>query len=205
THSRRHPMTTLLYVSSSIFGDNGNSSQLANDFIQRWQAEHGGKVIRRDVGTEALPHLSAEHAGAFFTPAEQRSAEQNDIVARSDALIDEVRQADVIVLAVPTQLNASLGPLARAGVPSRYSEDGPVGLIGNKPVIIFAARGGLYAHTENDHQAPFLKQFLGFIGLTDVTFVYAEGVNMGDDAKQKALDAAREQSAQLLEKIVDAA
>lgn len=205
-------MATLLYVSSSIFGDNGNSSQLANDFIQRWQADNGGTVIRRDVGTEALPHLSAAHTGAFFTPAEQRSAEQNDIVARSDALIDEVRQADVIVLAVPmynfgvpTQLKAWLDQLARAGVTFRYTENGPVGLIDNKPVIIFAARGGLYAHTGNDHQAPFLKQFLGFIGLTDVTFIYAEGVNMGDDAKQKALDTARQQSAQLLEKIADAA
>src|SRR5690606_2600747 len=132
-------MATLLYVSSSIFGDNGNSSQLANEFIQRWQAENGGTVIRRDVGTEPLPHLSAEHAGAFFTPAEQRSAEQSAIVARSDALIDEVRQADVIVLAVPmynfgvpTQLKAWLDQLARAGVTFRYTENGPVGLIGNK-------------------------------------------------------------------------
>ena len=191
-------MATLLYVSSSIFGDNGNSSQLANEFIQRWQADNGGTVIRRDVGTEALPHLSAEHAGAFFTPAEQRSAEQSAIVARSDALIDEVRQADVIVLAVPmynfgvpTQLKAWLDQLARAGVTFRYTENGPQGLLNDKPVTVVAARGGLYAGTENDTVTPYIRLFFGFVGITDLSFVFAEGLNMGDDSKEKAMSEAR--------------
>jgi len=190
-------MATLLYVSSSIFGDNGNSSQLANEFIQRWQADNGGTVIRRDVGTEALPHLSAEHAGAFFTPAGQRTAAQNEIVARSDALIDEVRQADVIVLAVPmynfgvpSVLKAYFDHIARAGITFRYTASGPVGLLEDRPVYILAARGGLYAGTPNDSQTPFIRSFLGFIGLKDVHFVYAEGLNMGDDKKENSLQEA---------------
>lgn len=193
-------MATLLSISSSIFGDQGNSSQLATEFVRRWQARNPqGTVIHRDVGSSPLPHLDSNRVGAFFTPAEQRSAEQQAIVAQSDELIAELNNADAIVIGlpmynfgVPSQFKAWIDHVARAGVTFKYTDTGPVGLIANKPVVVFAARGGLYANTPNDHQEPFMRQFLGFIGLTNVRFVYAEGVNMGDEPKAAALTTARD-------------
>lgn len=206
-------MATLLYVSSSIFGDNGNSSRLANDFIQRWQtANPRGQVVERNLTNKPLPHLDGNRVGAFFTPADQRSAEQQALVAESDALVAELRDADVVVIGlpmynfgVPSQFKAWIDNIARAGITFKYTEAGPVGLLENKPVLVFAARGGMYANTPNDHQEPFVRQFLGFVGLTDVQFVFAEGVNMGDDAKTKALQGARGEIDGLLEKIRNAA
>jgi len=206
-------MATLLQIKSSLFGDQGNSSALGNQFVQAWQrANPQGQVIVRDLAADPVAHLDAEQVGAFFTADDQRSDAQRALVARSDALIEEVRQADLIVLgvpmynfAIPTQLKSWLDQLARAGVTFKYSDTGPVGLLENKPVIVFATRGGLYANTENDHQAPFLKQFLGFIGLTDVTFVYAEQLNMGDDNKATALAQARSTAAELIAKVAKAA
>ncbi|PKM22935.1 MAG: FMN-dependent NADH-azoreductase [Gammaproteobacteria bacterium HGW-Gammaproteobacteria-14] len=192
-------MATLLSISSSIFGDQGNTSQLAGEFVARWQAQNPqGSVVHRDVGSNPLPHLDSSRVGAFFTPAEQRSAEQQAVVAQSDALIAELNNADAIVIGlpmynfgVPSQFKAWIDHVARAGVTFKYTDTGPVGLLADKPVIVFAARGGLYANTPNDHQEPFMRQFLGFIGLNDVRFVYAEGVNMGDEPKAKALAGAR--------------
>jgi len=120
------------------------------------------------------------------------------MVAESDALIAELKEAELVVIGlpmynfgVPTQFKSWIDNIARAGVTFRYTETGPEGLIANKPVIVFAARGGLYANTPQDHQEPFVRQFFSFIGVNDVRFVYAEGVNMGDEAKAKALAHAR--------------
>jgi FMN-dependent NADH-azoreductase len=206
-------MATLLYLSSSIFGDHGNTSQLANNFIQRWQAATPqGRVVERNLAANPLPHLDGARVSAFFTPADQRSAEQQAVVAESDALIAELNAADLVVIGlpmynfgVPSQFKAWIDNVARAGITFKYTDTGPVGLVADKPVLVFSARGGLYANTPNDHQEPFLRQFLGFIGLTDVRFVFAEGVNMGDDAKTKALAGARQQIGSLLETIGAAA
>lgn len=206
-------MASLLYISSSIFGDNGNSSQLAAEFIQRWQAQNPqGQVVERNLTATPLPHLDGARVGAFFTPADQRTAEQQAIAAESDGLIAELRDADVVVIGlpmynfgVPSQFKAWVDNIARAGITFKYTESGPVGLLDNKPVLVFAARGGMYANTPNDHQEPFVRQFLGFIGLTDVQFVFAEGVNMGDEAKHKALQGARAQIDGLLKKVGEAA
>lgn len=206
-------MATLLQIKSSIFADHGNSSQLASHFVTQWQQAHPhSEVIVRDLSSDPIPHLDAEQAGAFFTPEAERNDSQRRLVVKSDTLIEEIRSADALVLgvpmynfAVPTQLKSWLDQLARAGVTFKYTDQGPVGLLENKPVIVFAARGGLYAHTENDHQAPFLKQFFGFLGLKDVTFIYAEGVNMGEGAKDRALTQARAESQQLLNKLSQAA
>jgi FMN-dependent NADH-azoreductase len=206
-------MATLLYLSSSIFGDHGNTSQLATDFIQRWQAANPeGRVVERNLAANPLPHLDGARVGAFFTPAEQRTPEQQAAVAESDALVAELNEADIVVMGlpmynfgVPSQFKAWIDNVARAGVTFKYTDTGPVGLVANKPVVVFSARGGLYANTPNDHQEPFLRQFLGFIGLTDIRFVFAEGVNMGEDVKAKALDTARQQIGSLLEQVSQAA
>lgn len=194
-------MKTLLQVKSSLFADQGNSNQLANRFVTAWQARHpDGRVIVRDLVADPLPHLGAEHVTAFGTPAERRTPAQAALVAQSDALIAELKAADIVVIGlpmynfgVPTQLKAWFDQLARAGVTFRYTEAGPQGLIGDKPVVVFAARGGLYRDTPRDTQTAFVTAFLNLIGLQSIEFVYAEGLNMGPAPRQAALEAAQRQ------------
>lgn len=198
-------MTTLLHIKSSLFGDAGQSSQLAERFIAQWQQKHPqGRVIVRDLVGEPIPHLDAARMTALGTPAEQRNADQQAVVAFADQLLDEIRQADQIVLGlplynfgVPSQMKAYFDHLARAGVTFQYTENGPVGLIDSKPVVLFATRGGLYRDSGADFQVPFVKQFLGFIGLSEVEVIYAEGLAMGEQSEQ-ALAQARSAIDQLL-------
>ena len=193
-------MKTLLQLNTSLFADNGNSTRLANRFVAAWRAQNpGGRVIVRDLVDDPVQHLTAEHVMAFGTPADQRTPEQAELVATSDALIAELKAADVVVLGlpmynfgVPSQLKAYFDQLARAGVTFRYTDKGPQGLIGDKPVHVFAARGGLYLGTPRDTQTGYVTTFLNFIGLHDLRFVFAEGLNMGVEAKTAALAQAEE-------------
>jgi len=193
-------MKTLLQLNTSLFADNGNSTRLANRFVAAWRAQNpGGRVIVRDLVGDPVQHLTAEHVMAFGTPADQRTPEQAALVATSDALIAELKAADVVVLGlpmynfgVPSQLKAYFDQLARAGVTFRYTDKGPQGLIGDKPVHVFAARGGLYLGTPRDTQTGYVTTFLNFIGLHDLRFVFAEGLNMGVEAKTAALAQAEE-------------
>lgn len=194
-------MTTLLQIKTSVFSDNGNSSKLANDFVAEWQKRHpDGRVVVRDLGKNPVAHLSAERVQAFFTPPEQRSAEQQAHAGASDELIDEIKAADVVVLGlplynfgVPSTLKAYFDHLARAGVTFRYTASGPEGLIGDRKTYIFAARGGLYRGTPADTQTPFVTTFLNFIGIRDIEFVYAEGLNLGEDQKRESLARAEQE------------
>lgn len=206
-------MKTLLQINSSIFGDAGHSSQLAQQFVSAWQAAHPeATVITRDIGREPIPHLDANRFGALLSKPEQRTPEQQQVVDYADALLEEVRRADVIVLGlpmynfgVPSSLKAYFDHLARAGVTFRYTENGPVGLLGGKKVYVFAARGGVYAGTPADSQTDYVRAFLTFIGLGDIEFVYAERLNMGEDNKQTALQTAQQAIRQLVEPVRAAA
>ncbi len=194
-------MSTLLQINSSLFSDHGNSSALSNEFVQNWLAKHpGGKVVVRDLAKNPIPHLDSTVVTAFFTPAESRTAEQQALVDFSDSLIAELNSADAVVIGVPlynfgvpSTLKAYFDQLGRAGVTFKYTETGPVGLLNDKPVHIIAARGGIYAGSPADTQTGFINSFLSFIGLKSVQYIYAEGLNMGDDSKAKALSKAREQ------------
>lgn len=194
-------MSTLLQINSSLFSDHDNSSTLSNEFVQSWLAKHpDGKVVVRDLAKNPIPHLDSTVVTAFFTPAESRTAEQQALVDFSDSLIAELNAADAVVIGVPlynfgvpSQLKAYFDQLGRAGVTFKYTETGPVGLLQDKPVHIIAARGGIYAGNPADTQTGFLNSFLSFIGLKSIQYIYAEGLNMGDDAKAKALSKAREQ------------
>ncbi|HOY01820.1 MAG TPA: NAD(P)H-dependent oxidoreductase [Zoogloea sp.] len=198
-------MTTLLKINASLFSTQGQSSQLAERFVAaRLAATPGLKVISRDLGAEPVPHLDAARFLSFLAKPEERSAEQQAVVAYSDALIEELRQADEIVIGlpmynfgVPSTLKAWFDHIARAGVTFRYTATGPEGLLTGKKVTIFAARGGLYAGTPKDSQTTYVRDFLAFIGITDVEFVYAEGLNMGDESKAAALTAAHDKLAEL--------
>src|SRR3954464_7963603 len=167
----------ILQIKSSVFSSNGQSSRLADEFVALLTEQHPeAEVVERDVVANPIPHLDGARAGAFFAKPEERNAEQQAVIAYSDALIAELRRADVLVLGlpmynfgVPSQLKAWFDHLARAGETFKYTEKGPLGLITGKKAYVFAARGGLYG---DDHsQSEFVRQFLGFIGISDVEFV----------------------------------
>lgn len=198
-------MSTLLKINASLFSSQGQSSQLADSFVAARLAAHPDtRVISRDLAAEPVPHLDAARFLSFLAKPEERSAEQQAVVSFSDALIAEIREADEIVIGlpmynfgIPSTLKAYFDHIARAGVTFRYTATGPEGLMGGKKVHVFAARGGLYAGTPKDSQTTYVRDFLGFIGITDVEFVYAEGLNMGEDSKSAALSAAHRQLEQL--------
>jgi FMN-dependent NADH-azoreductase len=201
-------MTTLLQITASIQGENGQSSQLANRFVAAWRSQHPqARVIHRDLAADPVPHLTAERFGAFLAQPEQRDDRQHAIARYSDTLIEELRQADLIVLGlpmynfgIPSQLKAYFDHVARAGHTFNYTAQGPVGLLRDKKVYVFAARGGLYAGAPLDTQTPYVRDFLGFLGLKDVEFVFAEGLAIDAQRRESALEAARTHIDGLLEK-----
>jgi FMN-dependent NADH-azoreductase len=199
-------MTSLLQINASIHNGKGQSSQLANQFVAAFRERNPDvRIIVRDVAAaEPVPHLNGERFGAFITKAEERSAEQQAIVAYSDALIDELKQASVIVIGlpmynfgVPSQLKAYFDHIARAGVTFAYTEQGPKGLLTGKKVFVFATRGGVYAGTPLDTQTSYVRDFLRFLGMTDVEFVYAEGLHLGPQTKEAGLARAGAEIARL--------
>lgn len=179
----------ILQINSSARVD-GNSTRVANSIVARLSELHAdAKLTRRDLATDPHPVLDGAALGALFTPADQRSAEQAARVAIDDAQIALVKDADVIVLGVPmynfgvpVQFKAWIDAICRAGTTFRYTATGPEGLLSGKKVYVGLARGGKYWGTPADSQTPYLTSVLGFLGLTDVTFVHAEGLNMGPEA-----------------------
>ena len=188
-------MNTLLHLKTSIFSDGGQSSQLAARYVAQWRRENpAGRVIERDLARDPVPHLTAERFRAFLATPEARTPEQQAVAGHSDALIEELKSADTVVLGlpmynfgVPSTLKAYFDHIARAGITFRYTEKGPEGLLAGKRAVIFAARGGLYAGTARDTQSAYVRDFLAFLGIEDVEFVYAEGLAMGDAPKAAAL------------------
>ncbi len=195
-------MRTLLQLNTSLYSNEGQSSQLTQRYVDAWSARNpNGAVIVRDLAADPVPHLSAERFAAFNTAPAARSGEQQLVVDYSDRLIEELRRADTVVIGlpmynfgVPSTLKAYFDHVARANVTFKYPETGPVGLLTGKQVIVVATRGGAYAGTPMDLQTDYVRQFLGFIGMKDVEFVYAEGLAMG---------ARRETSMALASEVVD--
>jgi FMN-dependent NADH-azoreductase len=202
-------MTTLLQINASIHADHGQSSQLATKFVQAFANRHpDARIIVRDLASDTVPHLSAERFAAFLSKPGERSAAQSDVVAYSDTLIGELRQADVIVLGlpmynfgVPSQLKAYFDHIARAGETFRYSATGPVGLLTGKKAYVFAARGGLYAGSALDTQTSYVRDFLRFVGIEDIEFVYAEGLAISAESKASGLASAAAQIERLASQI----
>lgn len=193
-------MKTLLQINASLFSQGGQSSQLADDFVKSWRMNHpDARIVKRDLAQEPVPHLNAERLQAFITEADKRTPAQQEIAAYSDALIAELKEADVLVLGlpmynfgVPSALQAYFDHIARAGVSFRYTANGPVGLLGTKQVYIFATRGGKYAGTLTDGETAQVRAFLGLLGLTEVEFIYAEGLNIDADTRAAGLLQARQ-------------
>jgi FMN-dependent NADH-azoreductase len=186
---------TLLQINTSIFSDGGQSSRLADRFVATWRdANPDDRIIVRDLAKEPVPHIDAARFGAFLAKPAERTPAQQEVVDYSDALIDELERADVIVLGlpmynfgVPSTLKAYFDHVARAGVTFRYTETGPVGMLEGKKVYVFAARGGLHVGTVRDTQTQYVRNFLALIGLTDVDFVYAEGLAVSETARERGI------------------
>ena len=191
----------ILQINTAARSEGANSSKLADAISSRLKVKHPEAVLEvRDLAANPHPVLDEAALGALFTPADQRTSEQAARVALDDALIAQTQSADVIILGVPmynfgvpVQLKTWIDAIARAGVTFRYTENGPEGLIKGKKVYLALARGGIYRDTPNDSQVPYLKTVLGFLGMTDIECVYAEGLAMGEEAAVQAFASAEAQ------------
>ncbi len=193
----------ILQINSSVRGTASASTRLATRIVARLQQLQPGAALQVRDATQQ-PILDEAALGALFVPAAARSSAQAARVAVDDATIAEVQAADVVVIGVPmynfgvpVQLKAWIDAIARAGVTFRYTANGPEGLLTGKKVFVALARGGLYRDTPADSQVPYLQSVLGFLGMRDIRFVYAEGLAMGEEVAAKALAAAEAEIDQL--------
>ncbi|MFA7822217.1 FMN-dependent NADH-azoreductase [Aeromonas dhakensis] len=192
-------MSRILVIESSARQQGSVSRELTQQFIANWQVAHPADQIQvRDLAAEPVPHLDATLLGGWMTPSEQQSEAEKAALARSNQLTDELLAADVLVLAapmynfaIPSTLKAWLDHVLRAGVTFKYTETGPQGLLTGKRAFVLTARGGIYAGSGLDHQEPYLRQALAFIGIHDVRFIHAEGLNMGAEFSEKGLAQAK--------------
>jgi FMN-dependent NADH-azoreductase len=186
-------------------GQGSQSTRLANELVEQLRAANPGATLTvRDLRAQPHPALDEATLGALFTPAEQRSEEQHARVALDHALIAEVQAADAIVIGVPmvnfgitSQLKNWIDAIAKAGVTFKYTATGPVGLLEGKKTYAVLARGGVYRDQPGDTQVPYLRMLLGFLGMTDIEFIYAEGLAMGPEAEARALESARAEIARI--------
>ena len=193
-------MNTVLCLNCSIQGDNSHSRQLSNKLLERIKKTYSSvKIVSRDLAKDPLPHLNGAQFNAFITPPEQRTSQQKVLASQSDDLIKEISDADTVVLAlpmynfgIPSQLKSYFDNLARAGMTFKYTATGPVGLLTGKKALVLATRGGLNFGTDKDTQTKYVKDFLIFIGITDVEFIYAEGLAISPEQKAKSLELAND-------------
>ena len=186
----------ILQINSSVRGTASASTRLASSIVARLLRidPKATLVVREATWQPILDEVALE---ALFTPADARSPEQAARTAIDDATIAEVQAAEVLVIGVPmynfgvpVQLKAWIDAIAKAGVTFRYTASGPEGLLKGKKVFVALARGGLYRDTPADSQVPYLKSVLGFLGMSDILFIHAEGLAMGEDVAAKAFAAA---------------
>lgn len=175
----------VLQLTSSIFGDSGVSSGLVKHAVSELQTQFDDiEVLHRDLSEQELPHFNAQ---TIEDIGKQEAA-------LADELIAELQKADILVagvpmynFSVPSQFKAWMDHVARAGTTFKYTESGPVGLLESKKVFIVTSRGGVYFGQESDSHSRLLSTYFNFLGLTDLEWVYAEGVNLGDDSRQQSI------------------
>ncbi|MFH0131628.1 FMN-dependent NADH-azoreductase [Variovorax sp. VaC1] len=193
----------LLHIDSSILSTNSTSRLLSAETVAAWKAAHPDTTVEYlDLAVDTPSHFSADALGIKTGVQAQPTDAQQRENALSEKLVSQFLAADVVVIgtpfynfSIPTQLKAWIDRLAQIGRTFKYTDKGPVGLAGGKTVIVASTRGGIYSTTEGgqamEHQESYLKVIFGFFGITDVRFVRAEGVAMGDGAKATALASAR--------------
>ena len=191
-------MANVLHIDSSVRHTGSLSRQLGGEFIAKWkEANPSDTIVTRDLAAAPLPHLTEQLIGAYFTPPDQRNADQAHTIKLSDTLVDELLAADTIVIGAPmynfsvtSGLKAWIDHVARAGRTFNYGASGPEGLVTGKKVYVFIASGGVYSQgpaAGYDHLTTYLRAALGFLGMTNITFIVAEGVGMGEDAVANAI------------------
>jgi len=194
-------MTNILIVTSSANGAGSVSGRLAEAHAaQLAEAHPGAKIVRRDVGAEPLPHLTADTVAAI--KGEPQSAAEREARALSDSLVAELQAADIVVIASPmynfgmsSTLKAWFDHVLRAGIAFRYTSEGPEGLFKDKKAVLIESRAGFYSEGDGavmDGQEPHIRNLLGFMGITDVTIVRAEKLAFGPDAAEASIAAAGE-------------
>jgi FMN-dependent NADH-azoreductase len=188
-------MSTILHITASIRRDQSITRDLSNSLVAGLADRHGAQVITRNLADNDLPFLTAERFAANLAPADQRTPEQVALAAIGDELIAELEAADTIVFGIPiynfgapSGVKAWADLVARAGRTFRYTEQGPVGLLTGKKVYLAVASGGTPVGGEIDFFTPWFKFFLGFIGITDVTIIAADGI-LGAGGEEKVAEA----------------
>lgn len=179
----------LLHIDSSALGASSVTRELSAAIVARWRDTAPGlRIVERDLDADPLPHLSSRTL-AKADPAEAERGQQ---------VLQEFKDADVIVIGapmynfgIPSTLKAWIDRIAVAGQTFRYTEDGPVGLAAGKTVVIASGRGSVFGEASAmDFQEPYLRAVFGFLGITDITFVRAEGVGYSPQHRADALAAA---------------
>ncbi|MGR5175630.1 FMN-dependent NADH-azoreductase [Vibrio parahaemolyticus] len=193
-------MSNTLVLKSSILGNYSQSNQIIDQIV-----EGKANVTVRDLAADPIPVLTMEIATALRGSTDDLTPELKQIVQLSDELIAELQNADQVVIAapmynftIPTQLKNYFDLIARAGVTFKYTDTGPVGLIENTKVVVLTTRGGIHKDTPRDSMHDYLVTILGFLGMTDVEFVYAEALNMGDEPAAENRASALEALSQLV-------
>jgi len=202
-------MSTVLVLTSSALGAESVSSRLVQAAVSGLRrSDPGLSVIARDLGADPVPHLTKDSA-AVLRGAEPSNFAQMEALALSNDLIDELKAADTIIIGAPmynfgiaSTLKAWFDNVLRAGVTFRYGENGPEGLLKGARAVVIESRGGLYSEgpaAAMDSQEPHLRTLLGFVGITDVTFIRAERLAFGPEVRDKAIEAANDELGQLIE------
>lgn len=197
-------MSKVLVLKSSILAGYSQSSQLADFYVDQARA-NGDDVTVRDLAANPIPVLDGELVGALRPSDAPLTPRQQEALALSDELIAELQAHDVVVITapmynfnIPTQLKNYFDLIARAGVTFRYTEAGPEGLVKGKRAVILSSRGGIHKDTASDLLTPYVKLFLGFIGISDVDFVFAEGIAYGPEVATKATEDAKDAIKQIV-------
>jgi FMN-dependent NADH-azoreductase len=198
-------MSSVLFITSSLSGDASTSRLFGLELIDALRQDTpDARVVTRELTESSIPHLSMETLQALAQQPEQRTADQAARAAFADGLIEEVDAADVIVIAapmynfsLPSTLKAWIDHIARAGRTFRYTPNGPQGLLKDKKVFVALAQGGKHTGSPMDFVQPYLRGVLAFLGITDVSFVTAEGLAIDAENKAAGIAAARQQIATL--------
>jgi FMN-dependent NADH-azoreductase len=198
----------ILHVDASILGENSVSRQLSAAIVARLRQAHPkGAVTHYDLGAEPIGHLTGAHLAAAQGFFNENASLQQD-VARGQQALDDFLAADIVVIGAPmynfsvsSQLKAWIDRLAIAGKTFRYTDKGPQGLAGGKKVIVASSRGGFYGPDSPaasfDHQETYLRGIFSFFGITDITFLRAEGLNVSAEQRQASIAAATAEAARL--------
>ena len=181
-------MNNVLVLKSSILADNSQTNQLSDYFVSKLADKN---VVIRDLAANPLPHFDATAATALR--GQPTSAEENALLALSNELVAEIKNADTLIINapmynfhIPTQLKSYFDFIARPRVTFQYSEKGQEGLLKGKKAVVLVAFGGFHQNQPTDLVTSYMKAILGFVGITDVQFVYMEGIGFGPEAVEKA-------------------